>query len=295
MGNKINKQVEHWNKSLKILQDELEHSPSDRSCVIVAAAYIDELLRYILQIFLSSPSNEKEDNELFSGYGSLSSFSSKILLSYRLGLISNYEYRALQTIRKIRNTFAHDISKDSLRDYNGMLLPIVPARQLLFIKSIPLPSPVSDDELPLPIVPEVNISSTRDMFEKIVLCLTNLLSARCLFVIKERREIPSDYKSLIEIDDQRISLLEGNLEEKEHIIQLTNETIDLHQLIIKKLAALSETENAVEINKHQEEIKKMESDIFGNYQEYKEMESLLSVVKYAREQIKKAFDKESLL
>ena len=44
-------------------------SSSDRSCVIVAAAYIDELLGYIFKLFLSSPSREKEDKERFSGYG----------------------------------------------------------------------------------------------------------------------------------------------------------------------------------------------------------------------------------
>ena len=291
----FNKQVEHWNKSLEILQDELDHSPSDRSCVIVAAAYIDELLGYIFQNFLSYPSNKKEDNELFSNNGPLSTFSCRILLSYRLGLISNYEYRALQTIRKIRNAFAHDISKDSLKDYQGALTSLVPPRQLLLIKMIPLPSSENDKEPPLPIVPEVDLSSARDMFEKIVLCLTYLLSARCLFDIKERRKIPSDFKSLIEIDNQRIGLLEKNMEETEHIIKLTIESIELHKQIIEKLSALSETENAEEIKTHQEEIEKLESEILGDYQEFKDTDTILSVVKYARDRIKKAFEKESLL
>lgn len=52
MSDIINKQVEHWARNLAILQDELEHSASDRSCVIVAAAYIDELLEYLLKKFL---------------------------------------------------------------------------------------------------------------------------------------------------------------------------------------------------------------------------------------------------
>ena len=33
MSDIINKQVEHWARNLAILQDELEHSASDRSCV----------------------------------------------------------------------------------------------------------------------------------------------------------------------------------------------------------------------------------------------------------------------
>ena len=57
--------VEHWLKNLEILQDELEKSSSDRSCVIVAAAYMDELLGYIFKLFLSSSSREKGQRAVF--------------------------------------------------------------------------------------------------------------------------------------------------------------------------------------------------------------------------------------
>lgn len=48
MNDMINKEVEYWVNNLKILQDELENSSSDRSCVIVAAAYIDDFFRISL-------------------------------------------------------------------------------------------------------------------------------------------------------------------------------------------------------------------------------------------------------
>ena len=282
MSDIINKQVEHWARNLAILQDELEHSASDRSCVIVAAAYIDELLEYLLKNFLYSPSSEKEDKDLFSGYGPLSSFSSKILLSYRLGLISNYEYKTLQIIRKIRNTFAHDISKESLLEYKEMLVPSVPARQLLLIKSIPLPSE-NTAEPPLPIVPEVDMSSSRDIFEKIVLCLSNLLLSRCLIVVKEKRVIPQDYKSLVEIDD-----------ELEQLMDLIKKAIELNRQMIKGLSDTSVTQNNKEIEKLKVEIRNLEAELEDYKQEYIKTDALLSMTKYAREQIKKAFDKEML-
>ena len=246
MNNLIDKEVEHWVKNLKLLQDELEKSSSDRSCVIVAAAYIDELLGYLFRNFLYPPFSEKEDKDLFSGYGPLSSFSSKILLSYRLGLISNYEYKTLQIIRKIRNMFAHDITKDSLLEFKDRLMPFVPTRQLLLFKSIPLPSQ-NDTEPPLPIVPEVDMSSARDIFVKIVLCLTNLLSSRLLDAAEEHRVIPSDYKSLLEIDDKKICLQQKNLDKLEHIMNLINESIDLHQQIIGRLS--NSLDNTKEIEK----------------------------------------------
>lgn len=207
MNDMINKEVEYWVNNLKILQDELENSSSDRSCVIVAAAYIDDFLGYLFRCFLTSSSSEKEDKELFSGYGPLSTLSSKIVLSYRLGLISNYEYKTIQIIRKIRNLFAHDISKDSLLEFKGMLVPLVPTRQLLLIKDIPLPSE-NVSEPPLPIIPEVDMSSARDIFVKIVLCLTNLLASRFLDAAEGNREIPSDYNSLLEIDEKKICMLQ---------------------------------------------------------------------------------------
>ena len=293
MSDIINKQVENWARNLAILQDELEHSASDRSCVIVAAAYIDELLEYLLKNFLYSPSSEKEDKDLFSGYGPLSSFSSKILLSYRLGLISNYEYKTLQIIRKIRNTFAHDISKESLLEYKEMLVPSVPARQLLLIKSIPLPSE-NTAEPPLPIVPEVDMSSSRDIFEKIVLCLSNLLLSRCLIVVKEKRVIPQDYKSLVEIDDQKICLIQKSLNELEQLMDLIKKAIELNRQMIKGLSDTSVTQNNKEIEKLKVEIRNLEAELEDYKQEYIKTDALLSMTKYAREQIKKAFDKEML-
>ena len=293
MNDLINKEVEHWLKNLKILQDELEKSSSERSCVIVAAAYIDELLGYIFKLFLASPSSEKEDKELFSGYGPLSNFSSKIVLSYRLGLISNYEYKTLQIIRKIRNLFAHDISKDSLLEFKGMLTPMVPTRQLLFLKDIPIPSE-NGKEPPLPIVPEVDMSSARDIFVKTVLCLTNLLSSRFLDAAEEHREVPGDYNSLLEIDDKKICMQQKNLDQQEHIIKLINESIELNKQIINRLSNSPDAHNTKEIEKHKAEIKELESKLADKRQDYRRTEVFLSMTKYAREQIKKAYEKEKI-
>ena len=293
MSDLINKDVEYWLKNLKILQDELGKSTSDRSCVIVAAAYIDDLLGYIFKLFLSSPSSEKEDKELFSGYGPLSNFSSKIVLSYRLGLISNYEYKTLQIIRKIRNLFAHDISKDSLLEFKGMLTPMVPTRQMLFLKDIPIPSE-NGKEPPLPIVPEVDMSSARDIFVKTVLCLTNLLSSRFLDAAEEHREVPGDYNSLLEIDDKKICMQQKNLDQQEHIIKLINESIELNKQIINRLSNSPDAHNTKEIEKHKAEIKELESKLADKRQDYRRTEVFLSMTKYAREQIKKAYEKEKI-
>lgn len=79
---------------------------SDRGCVLFAAAYLDTALE---GLFRASVLEEKKiDEELFEGSAPLATFSGRIKLAYYFGFISA-EFRAdLETIRKIRNDFAHN-------------------------------------------------------------------------------------------------------------------------------------------------------------------------------------------
>lgn len=85
---------------------------SDRAAVIVGAARIDEALCQMLVAFLL-PSTSSSD-ELLDNDRPLGTFSSRIHLCYRLGLIDADLARALHLIRKIRNGFAHDSGTSSL-------------------------------------------------------------------------------------------------------------------------------------------------------------------------------------
>jgi len=85
---------------------------TDRAAVILGAAKLDELLRQILQAYLLTVPSGRD--ELLSQENALGTFSSKINISYRLGLIDAEFSRALHIVRKIRNFFAHEISGCSL-------------------------------------------------------------------------------------------------------------------------------------------------------------------------------------
>jgi|GEM_PF-2880671 len=81
---------------------------SDRAAVIIGAAKLDYLLYQILaKHFLPSVSGK---DDLLDGDSPLSTFSAKINICYRLGLIDAGFARALHMIRKIRNSFAHEVS-----------------------------------------------------------------------------------------------------------------------------------------------------------------------------------------
>ena len=107
--------VENKNQIRKDFEDFITEfkNESDRAIVILIATKIDYLLLCILQKYLlPSTSNDDEFFENQGGPGS--SFSNKIMLAYRLGLIDKDMTRALHIIRKLRNDFAHEITGCSL-------------------------------------------------------------------------------------------------------------------------------------------------------------------------------------
>ncbi|ANQ26844.1 hypothetical protein BA894_10430 [Vibrio natriegens] len=93
-----NQHIENFLKTLR--------SESDRGSVIVAASLLDDVLAKLLKARLA-PSLEKKD-ELFDDHSSpFSTFSARIDLAYRLGLLRPNARASLHQLRKIRNNFAH--------------------------------------------------------------------------------------------------------------------------------------------------------------------------------------------
>ncbi|WOD28742.1 hypothetical protein RYH70_01500 [Alloalcanivorax xenomutans] len=85
---------------------------SDRAAVILGASQLDILLYQMLEgHLLPNPSGK---DELLDGDSPLATFSSRINICYRLGLIDAEFARALHLVRKIRNSFAHEVSGVSL-------------------------------------------------------------------------------------------------------------------------------------------------------------------------------------
>ena len=78
---------------------------SDRGCALLAASHLDFMLEKTLRQILCG--TNKHLDSLFDFNGPLGTFSGKILLTYSLGLLSDYHLKDLQSIRKIRNEFGH--------------------------------------------------------------------------------------------------------------------------------------------------------------------------------------------
>jgi len=94
----------HWDD---VFREEFEKE-SDRACVILAVAMLDQALEALLKARLV-PTSSSKDGLLEGAYAPISTFSARIDLAHRIGLISTKFCRDLHIIRDIRNDFAHDI------------------------------------------------------------------------------------------------------------------------------------------------------------------------------------------
>lgn len=91
---------------------------SDRGCALYAAAYLDRALSDLL--FVSLVAHKKIEEDLFKSSAPLSTFSARIKMAYYLGKLPPSGRRDLETIRSIRNDFAHhpeyiDFTAQSIR------------------------------------------------------------------------------------------------------------------------------------------------------------------------------------
>lgn len=86
---------------------------SDRGAVILSASMIDQSLRLLLGGYFTLP--EKKEDELFdTPYSPLGSFSAKIAMCYRLGLIDKKTKQQIMSLKSIRNDFAHSQGEATL-------------------------------------------------------------------------------------------------------------------------------------------------------------------------------------
>ncbi|MEM5644722.1 hypothetical protein AAHH72_05465 [Bacillus cereus] len=109
MKRKPENELEQFQKYVdasKEFEKELEYS-SDRGIVLVCASVIDQLLSDLLKAFLVKSDNVEKD--LFRPNAALSTFESKIQMSYYLGLISKNEELNITYLQRIRNKFAHQV------------------------------------------------------------------------------------------------------------------------------------------------------------------------------------------
>jgi hypothetical protein len=88
------------------VRDEMDFG-SARATAIVGAAFVEDHLQRLIQARLVDDTTVVD--EIFGPSSALGSFSAKINIGYLMGLYSKAAHRELDTIRTIRNDFAHEL------------------------------------------------------------------------------------------------------------------------------------------------------------------------------------------
>jgi len=114
--------------------EELLSENSSRIIIIVGSSKIDDSLASIIKKgLIPKLAKNNEPDELLEYDNPLSTFSSKIKISYRLGIIDITFYNVLEKIRKIRNIGAHqlsfDITSSPLKEHVNDLIKLVEHRK----------------------------------------------------------------------------------------------------------------------------------------------------------------------
>ena len=113
------------------LVDEIRDERNDRALIILCSSIIDEQLFNILKDFLINPIKANEE-DLLKGDTPLSTFSSRIKIIYRLGIIDNSFREILEALRKVRNLCAHTIdfkiNKSPIKEHISSLKKLLESR-----------------------------------------------------------------------------------------------------------------------------------------------------------------------
>ena len=91
----------------------LYHKETPRAAAILAGSYVEYFLGKYLKSFMRKNVDEKK---LFEGFGPFSTFAQRISTAYAFNLIAKQEKDDLNTIKEIRNYFAHHPRKMTFRN-----------------------------------------------------------------------------------------------------------------------------------------------------------------------------------
>jgi hypothetical protein len=100
---------------LEIFQDE-----TDRACAVLGAAHLDYLLAKAIEAHLPR-GTEMSDELLFKPEAPIGTFSSRISMAFALDIISRETKEYLNTIRRIRNGFAHKMEIHSFGEDQSII------------------------------------------------------------------------------------------------------------------------------------------------------------------------------
>jgi len=179
------------------------------------------------------------DKKIFNVTGALATFSAKIDIAYRLGLISVRECEIIRDVKSIQGGFAHRLSGVSFEDQSvtarckRIKTPVV----MVAPQTIPLPQ--AGKVPPLPTIEKADGNDSRAIFPEAVITLMHVLAARVADASRSRRTSPPSFAAAHEPDERLLAHLQGLMERYQSLIES------------KVLSAEDKAEMAKDIGKYQ--------------------------------------------
>jgi hypothetical protein len=258
-------------------------SASDHGAAVISGSFLDEILREILLEFLIT--DEKRDKDLFEGHGALATFSSKIQLCYRLGLISAGEMKLLNTVRGIRNEFVHKLGGISFKTQfiadrcKAISIP----EEMITPEFIPLP--LDDGSIPNLVIEKASLDNPRSLFKEAIMHLMNVLAGRLINAKREKREELEEFHWATEPREEMLEYYEERLEQyQEELGQLAARVEELEEELEESNPQGAEGE---QLRERLEQLK-LECAPVADDDKFKKHQILIKVLKYCIEQINRA-------
>lgn len=188
---------------------------SDRGIAIIAVSILELVLEKLLKNFLVESKDKNEENNLFSNNGALSNFSNKIVMSFRLGLISSFEKDKLSIIRQIRNTFAHKLNCDFKSEEI-----LSKCKKLAIQEELMVPMDLLAEEY---IIDKPKKDDSKEIFKQSIYILLTMLATRQIMNTFKKRVMPDEFKNREDFHTEAIKINEFLLALYEDTILRKNE------------------------------------------------------------------------
>jgi DNA-binding MltR family transcriptional regulator len=136
-------------------------SESETAQVLIVSSFLEDRVTELIKAHLYHLDSQAKVEEVFGTNGPLSTFGSRLSLSYHLGWLSLKQKKKLDAFKKIRNEFAHRAFKVRLAD-KAMAAHMATINYDLrsFLK--PLRSVLTDEGAPLRIIPDGEITKSQE-------------------------------------------------------------------------------------------------------------------------------------
>jgi hypothetical protein len=205
---------EKTDAKLAALKKELEGG-SEHASAIVGGVFLDGLLGELLRTFFV---DDSDNEEIFEYPGILASFAAKIQIAYRLGVISLREYQTLNTIRRIRNDFAHPLGEISFSDefIKARCKNIETPVTMILPEQVLVPEGEAEVSLP---IRKADSDDPRACFLESVLALAWVLFGRIADAFESKRSRPSDFVAAHEPAAQLLRLARDQVQNMRALVE----------------------------------------------------------------------------